>query len=215
MGWTVLLTHSGTLLPLLCPRQSRLIFHTQNCSCPSAQLHGHRPLSPAAFHLCAKASLIFQAVPHAFPQGLSEHVPRPVAADLSDVTEIYHTPFPALSSQGRQCGTELGLRNHQNYSILFSSQRQQIPQGVLYSWNIPLHPSLAALCSVQYPPSHPQGAAVPSASPSLPSASLTFPLYGRVYFCDESPSWILCFSMAVAIGSQTLQRSEGIQPLWH
>lgn len=144
MGWTVLLTHSGTLLPLLCPRQSRLIFHTQNCSCPSAQLHGHRPLSPAAFHLCAKASLIFQAVPHAFPQGLSEHVPRPVAADLSDVTETCHTPFPALSSQGRQCGTELGLRNHQNYSILFSSQRQQIPQGVLYSWNIPLHPSLAA-----------------------------------------------------------------------
>lgn len=126
-GRTVLLQHAGTLPPLLCPRQSQLIFHTQNCSCPSAQLHGHRPLFPAAFHLCAKASLIFQAVPRAFPQGLSEHVPRPVAEDLSDMMETYHTPFPASSSQGRQRGTELGLRNH---SILFDFQRQKIPQGV-------------------------------------------------------------------------------------
>lgn len=70
-------------------------------------------------------------------------------------------------------------------------------------------------CAVQDPPSHPGGAEVPGMSPPLPSISLSFPLHGRVYFCDESPSWILCFSMVVAVGSQTLHSSEGIQPLWH
>lgn len=130
-----------------------------------------------------------------------------------------HT-IPCFIPRGRQRGTELGLRNHEGHSTLFSFQRQKIPPGVLYSWNIPPHPSLAAQGSVQEPPSHPGGAAIPGMSPSLPSTSLPSPLHGRVYFCDESPTgfcvfpwlWLLARRLSPAVREASPPGAEQNNP---
>lgn len=128
--------------------------------------------------------------------------------------ETYHTPFPASSSQGRQRGTELGLRN---YSILFDFQRQKIPQVFNTAGTSPCtHPWLhsAVLSTLPLTQERLQRPlpCPPRLSLSLCMAEFIFVMQVQAGFCVFPRLWLLAHGLSAAVRESSPSGAEQKNP---